>query len=374
MTSPYMLKWNESESIACQAQAIITNRSNHVWISCRRYIGRGIITVNENGDPIEMTILLWNYNPLDGPRNVSNSIPQYDHIGDGDYVHITETGELEVWFGLEDGSRPRVQNAAIVRYNADTLEFVGLHIHPYMRTMPFLAFHEQRQVAYTFNWTENYGELVVFDAQTMDWDNNKNASIGSLPPTFQEDIPFVQGSDMDDNNILYLMVDDYGSTLLAVEMLNHYKNESIEYEEKGKYYGGRFVSESRLGLGYEREGISLFFSNTSTTSQPYWLLAFGNQHETWEETPFAGVVRVSLLENNTVPTGIISVASNSKTFLGGIVTGTIITVMFGLLFRCLCKRISNNNSNSNPTNSSIDKNQQNVTYAGIIQDGENSYT
>ena len=57
-------------------------------ISCQRYIGRGIITVNENGDPIGMTILLWNNNPLDGPRNVSN-IPQYDHIGDGDYVHIT---------------------------------------------------------------------------------------------------------------------------------------------------------------------------------------------------------------------------------------------------------------------------------------------
>ena len=56
-------------------------------------------------------------------------------------------------------------------------------------------------------WTENYGELVVFDAHTMDW-LIKNANTDSLPPDFNKDIHFVQGSVMDDNNILYLMVND----------------------------------------------------------------------------------------------------------------------------------------------------------------------
>ena len=41
---PYLLEWKEAESIDCVAQGVITNKTaHHVWISCTKWIARGIL-------------------------------------------------------------------------------------------------------------------------------------------------------------------------------------------------------------------------------------------------------------------------------------------------------------------------------------------
>ena len=269
----FILRWNETQSVNCVAQGVITNGTDHVWISCTNYLGRGRFILDANGDPAEMEIHSWNVQALDGP--IKHSKQQYAHIGDGDYV-VLENGAHELWFGLEGGGSPRVLYAAIARYDADTLEFVNLHVHPSMKTMAYLAFHEHRQVAYTTNWTDNQGELIVFDASTLEW-VDRNATVQGLPEEYQSDIPFIQGADMD-GDILYLMVDDFRSSLIAIQM-----NDENEY-------GGQVLSVKHLGLGHEREGVSVYKD---------WLLSLDNQWQTWEDRHYAEIVCVSLARPRT---------------------------------------------------------------------------
>jgi hypothetical protein len=257
----YWLQWDTEESINCTAQGLITNEeTNDVWISCTSYLGRGRLILDQAQDPIGIEIDIWNWNALDGPRAVSHK--DYAHIGDGDYVELDDGMRRELWFGLEGGSSPRVLPAAIARYDADSLAFVGLHIHPTMRTMAFLAFHQRQQIAYVTNWTENDGELIVFDAKTMHW-SDRNSTIRGLPKEYRDDIKFIQGADVY-GDVLYLMADDFSSTLLAIRMAEAYE--------------GEVESVTHLGLGHEREGMTVFGGK----EQQLWLLSMNNQWLTWE--------------------------------------------------------------------------------------------
>jgi hypothetical protein len=269
----YWLQWDTEESINCTAQGLITNEeTNDVWISCTSYLGRGRLILDQAQDPIGIEIDIWNMEALDGPRAVSHK--DYAHIGDGDYVERDDGARRELWFGLEGGSSPRVLPAAIARYDADSLAFVGLHIHPTMRTMAFLAFHQRWQVAYVTNWTENDGELIVFDAKTMHW-SDRNSTIQGRPADYQDDLKFVQGADVY-GDVLYLMSDDFASTLIAIRMT--------------EVYEGEVESVTHLGLGHEREGMTLFGGQ----KHQVWLLSMDNQWLTWEDHHYAEVICVSL--------------------------------------------------------------------------------
>jgi hypothetical protein len=267
----FLLHWNETESQNCTAQGI-TTFGTQVWISCTSYIGRGRILLDGGGTACAIEVHFWNYHALQGPREFH---PEYGHIGDGDYVEDRN----EIWFGLEDERNPRILASALVRYNADTLEFTGLHVHSSMRTMPFIVYNALHKVAYTTNWTDNAGRLQVFDAVQLEW-SMQNATINGLTDTEYDTpngIPLIQGADMV-GKTLYLMQDDFQSTLFEVQ----FQHDALQ---------GQLQSMTRTGMGHEREGIDFF--------QNRWLLSLDNQWKTWENRHYAEVVCVSLHNQET---------------------------------------------------------------------------
>ena len=309
--SPFLLNWNESQSIECNSQGIITNGTDIIWISCKTYLGRGrLVKLGPlNSTRMELRMEQWNWHALKGPQAFLGN-QSYEHIGDGDYVELASNGSRELWFGIEDGNSPRILPSAIVRYDAETLEYIHTHPHDTMRTMPFLAFHKARQIAYTANWTDNFGQLIVFDATTMTWAKD-NVTIHGLPHEYyQHEIPFIQGSDMKDDT-LFLMIDDYKSTLIEIQM-NRENN-----------YIGEMESISFLGLGLEREGIAIMND---------WLLSFGNRWTSWEGTHHAQIVCVKLI-----------MPQDSKNFFFiGIISGILFGVMVsGIIMVFLWKPVTN---------------------------------
>jgi hypothetical protein len=308
--SPFLLEWNESESIECNAQGIISNGTDNIWISCKKYIGRGkLVQWNSlNSTPSRPLLRMeqWNWHALNGTQtgnvNVNKS---YQHIGDGDYVELEANGSQEIWFGIEDGNWPRVLPAAIVRYDAETLEYIDMHVHDNMKTMPFLAFHKARQIAYTANWTDNFGQMIVFDATTMTWSKD-NATINGLPKEFyKHEIPFIQGSEMKDDT-LFLMMDDFQSTLLEIQMY-----------PQGTY-GGELKTTSYLGLGLEREGITIVND---------WLLSFGNRWKSWEGNHYAQIVGVTFVMPSD-PQRIFVMGMFTGFFIGLMAFATIVTILW----------------------------------------------
>jgi hypothetical protein len=314
--SPFLLNWNESQSIECNAQGIITNGTDIIWMSCKKYLARGRLVKLDplNSTRVELRMELWNWHALKGPQEFLGN-QSYEHIGDGDYVELSSDGSRELWFGIEDGSWPRVLPAAIVRYDAETLEYIDTHPHTTIRTMPFLAFHKARQIAYTANWTDNFGQLLVFDAINMTWAND-NATIHGLPHEYyQHEIPFIQGSDMKDD-ALFLMVDDFKSTLVEIQM------------NREKTYGGQLNAISYLGLGHEREGIAIMNG---------WLLSFGNRWKSWEGNHYAQIVCVQL----TMPMG------TKQIFFIGIISGILFGfVISGIIGAFLWRQVT---KKSNPS-------------------------
>lgn len=267
-TTPYLLEWNLTESIDCVAQAVVTNDTDNLWISCTTYIAKGkfIFDEKEPKDPIGIELDYFNKDPL----NNSNLIG-YGHIGDGDYVPLDD-GEGEIWFGLEDKENPRVLPGAIARYNANTLEFIDIHPHPTVNTMAFVAYHQSQRVAYTMNWTDNHGELLVFDAINYQW-TNTTALISGLST---KEFLYIQGADMA-GDTLYLMGDDYRSTLFELQMKS---------SKEGT------CKSIQLGLGHEREGISIY--DTRWRNPRCQILTMNNQWYTWEDNHYAGITCISL--------------------------------------------------------------------------------
>ena len=71
------------------------------------------------------------------------------------------------------------------------------------------------------------------------------------------------------------MVDDFRSSLITIQMTN----------ASDQVNGGHLHSISYLGLGHEREGITLYRD---------WLLSMDNQWTTWEGLSYAEIVCVRL--------------------------------------------------------------------------------
>jgi len=212
--TPTIVQWvNESQSRECSsAQGIITNgtgsiASDHVWLSCKTFIAHGRFTFNALGYVQSLTLEDYNYEALDGPNqddtvndDTDTNTTLYGHVGDGDYVRTPEGQPDELWFGLEGTQWPREVPAALVRYNAETLEFIAVHPYPMSNhtTMPWLAFDTAQKAAYSSNWTESNNELIVFNGTTLEWEMNKNIPICNIPPEYQEHgLRFVQGGAMD---------------------------------------------------------------------------------------------------------------------------------------------------------------------------------
>jgi len=254
--SPYLLQWEDEHlNTHCQAQGIITNGTDAVWISCTSFVARGRIV-----DDYKLVIDRINYQALN-----HTALANYKHISDGDYVHRTGFPP-ELWFGIEGGNLPRVTAGAIVRYHAETLEFIDLHVHPLIKTMPFLAYDPRVSLAYCLNWTDSRGSMVVFDVTNLQW--TENVTIKGLPAEHQ-DIQYVQGGFVD-GNILYLISDVPSSALLTVNL-----------DTRG------FLSVHNLGLGHEREGIALYKND--------WLLSLGNQGKnSWDRSYHAQIVAIQL--------------------------------------------------------------------------------
>jgi hypothetical protein len=271
------LHWDRDESRSCVGQAVITNGTDHVWISCSTYLLRGRIVRdgrNNNKKPVSLVIETMNSNALAGPRQdfAGNSTTLgYGHIGDGDYMEELD----EVWFGLEDGNWPRALNAAIVRYDASTLEYKGMHVHPTQKFLAWVVFDQRNQRVYGSDW-EGVQDLTVFDTRQMKW-LTQNLTIRMIPAEYISlgGMNYIQGGDMQDDT-LYLMTDDFRSSLFAI-LIDSSQNE----------LGGEVVHISHLGLGNEREGIALL-------DDAAYVLSLGNRWRTWENHSFSELLCLPL--------------------------------------------------------------------------------
>lgn len=345
-----MLPWkNETESMECGAQSIISNHphltttscTTTIWISCGTSIARGEMLYDcDTKKPVEMNIVVWNRNPLEGVMDaVSDQLTdeelqqlkddddpdEYAHISDGDFVVLPD-GSRELWFGLEGKNWPRVLRAALIRFDADTLFFKNIHMHPTIRTMPWLVVDSARQLAYTTNWTDNEAKLWLFDTNNMNWRNQEESGgfvpILDLPIEFRNGVDFIQGADLVDNT-LFLMSDVASSSLLVIDLLESDPTAGVV---------GRTRQVLQLGLGHEREGIAIWNKE--------WLLSMDNQRTTWEGHHYAQVVCVKL---NVVPRQDFNDTRNNVydilLFGTGVITVTVGTLIWLVhYFRCRKKR------------------------------------
>mmetsp|Transcript_26546 Transcript_26546/g.52885 ORF Transcript_26546/g.52885 Transcript_26546/m.52885 type:complete len:342 (+) Transcript_26546:62-1087(+) len=309
----------EFNSSSCVGQGLITNATDYVWISCTTSLHRGRILRNEQRAPVSVTIELSNRDALDGPRSLN---PDYGHIGDGDYVVSPSTGEHEIWFGLEDGEWPRRANAAVVRYDSSTLEYKGVHIHPSLKYLAWLAYDPTHQRAYGSEW-EGVEELSVFDANQMNW-SNETIRIDNIPSdsniTNASGINYIQGADVKDD-ILYLMTDDFKSSLFLLE-LQKYKTTVVDVQH--------------LGLGNEREGIAILDS---------YLFSFGNRWRTWENISFAQVLCLPLFFDgyNYGPVPLIPYRSVNDRIIS-FSAGSSFGLLFSILLVCLWQKRKDSNT------------------------------
>jgi hypothetical protein len=277
------LSWDEEESVNCDAQAIITNGTgDHVWLSCTTTIGRGrLIWSKEDDIPVRIEIDAWNDHALEEPRKIRSA---FEHISDGDYV-VLPNQRRELWFGLEVGFKPRNGTSAIVRYDPDTLDFIDLHEHPTLRTMPWLVFSSTMQEMWTSNFTENFGNLERFDIASKQW-LDTNFTLENVPQDEfpQSNIPFIQGADIV-SDTLYLISDNYKSSLVQVNASNIATTGVLAV-----------AAVQHIGLGYEREGIAV----VERPNGKKWLLCLGNRHQTWERKHFADIVAMQLNDNKVL--------------------------------------------------------------------------
>jgi len=280
----WSLRWNREESTACVAQGIIVKGDN-VWLSCTTYLLKGTIGyANESsadgkprGGPTQITITDSDMNALSEPRGIHQD---YGHIGDGSYMELAN-GDEEIWFGLEDGEWPRRQNAAIVRYDAKTLQFRGFHAHPSLLHMPWLACDSDRHVAYTSDFS-GVTELTVFDIDRMEWMNATMdggaavPSIKNMPPFFIANggINYIQGGQVMDDK-LFIISDDYKGSVIAL---------SLDGQNAGE-----ILSIWQPGLGNEREGMAMTHE---------YLFSLGNRWTTWENQSFAEVLCLPIIRHD----------------------------------------------------------------------------
>lgn len=230
---------------------------------------------------------------------------------------ILPNGDRELWFGLEDDSWPRNATGAIVRYHPDTLAFIGLHHHPSLLTIPWLAFHPTMKEVWTANWTRNYGQLNRFDLASMSWlfCDTCNVTIDNVPlDEFpQSDILWIQGGDIMDG-FLYLLSDTYRSTLLSVDL-----------SETTVDHPSATVKDVRhIGLGHEREGLDLVTSRSGLR----WFLCLGSQKKTWEGPHYADIVAMRLDEKNDSLSATSIAVGLAAGLLAGLAVGFVLASKF----------------------------------------------
>ncbi|KAL7557029.1 hypothetical protein ACA910_009300 [Epithemia clementina (nom. ined.)] len=106
-----LLQWpNLTQSLDCMPQGIVTNGTDHVWMSCLGgFIAHGLLQRNNYGVIIGLNLHQFNYQALDGPNelyaqqqeqqarmggrndNDEDDPPRpYQIFGDGDYVRLLE--------------------------------------------------------------------------------------------------------------------------------------------------------------------------------------------------------------------------------------------------------------------------------------------
>eukprot|EP00730_Choanoeca_flexa_P007955 TRINITY_DN12416_c4_g5_i1.p1 TRINITY_DN12416_c4_g5~~TRINITY_DN12416_c4_g5_i1.p1 ORF type:complete len:370 (+),score=105.93 TRINITY_DN12416_c4_g5_i1:165-1274(+) len=234
------------------AQGIVTDgSSDRVWLSWQDRLHKGTLTRNSDGSYRSITVEKSNYEAL------ANTGADYHHISDGDLIKVK--GREELWFGLEGANWPRTHQAAVVRYDANTLAFISMHQHPVLRVMAWLAYDTRTGVAYTSDWT-NAGMLFKINVDNVEFDSNPVTITG-----LKRSLDYVQGGDIHDG-ILYMLADDEQSTLLQVDLDTM----------RATYF-------QRLGLGYEREGMALL-------DDADILLSLGNRWQNWDNTSFGQVL------------------------------------------------------------------------------------
>jgi hypothetical protein len=290
-----LLNWTFDESEKCKAQGIITNGTENIWISCTSYIAHGTIQFNKNGVPIGVLFHHFNYDALDGP--VQQTGDTYRHISDGDY------GNGQLWFGIEGGSFPRILTGAIVRYDADTLQFIDIHKHSTFKTMPWLVFDRKNQRAISCNWTNSNNEFIVFDARTLTWIDS--IKLYNVPGEYEvEGIPFIQGGAMLQNeDSILLQVDNQVSTIFLASL---FPDRAV-------------VTDAwSTGLGQEREGVSMVGN---------YILSLGNRKNSFENISNAQIIAVPMHTQNS------NIIFRSVTFGIGVVVGIVISFIWLQLLR-----------------------------------------
>ena len=351
------LPWDETQRQNCTAQGLITNGTDHVWISCTSYIAHGRLQFDTSASsfsstsaPTGFVINRINYHALEGPRRVTGQ--QYGHISDGDYFpprtvvtnNATSTrtpGEL--WFGIEGTSWPRVLPGAIARYNADTLEFIDIHPHPYLRTMPWLLIDPTNQRAISCNWTENLNQFQVFDVSTMAWIVDHNLTLTNPPAAFQDNgVSFIQGATKaptllkEDEFILQL--DDAPSTILLVSF--HTTSDKNNEDDGAALSSTSLQVQSvwQTGLGHEREGIGMTGGH---------ILSFGNRKSTvpWATSDSEAQIVVIEVLPSLVETGI--------PFGFGILVGIGLVFFLRTLCWCFCRCCCRSNSKKEHTEAEL---------------------
>lgn len=253
-----VLDWAFNESQNCQAQGIIAKHgTDDVWLSCTSYIAHGRLRFDSNSRPVAMVLDRFNLQALEGPQEKTGS--DYRHISDGDYHEVRN----ELWFGIEGGSNPRVLRSAIVRYDADTLQFIDIHEHPTFTTMPWLVVDANHDRAITCNWTNSQNQLAVFDIKAMNWAND-TITLLNVPSEYALDgIPYIQGGSMAADGMHFvLQSDDLFSTIYMVSFL-----------EVADLWHAQLIDTWATGLGKEREGVALARQH---------VLSFGNRDNSWE--------------------------------------------------------------------------------------------
>uniref|UniRef100_A0A7S3L1J2 Uncharacterized protein n=1 Tax=Amphora coffeiformis TaxID=265554 RepID=A0A7S3L1J2_9STRA len=353
-TALSFLPWDETQRQNCTAQGLITNNTDHVWLSCTSYIAHGRLQYDSSSSssfsssvaaPTGLVIDKINYNALDGPRRVTGQ--QYGHISDGDYFpaksvvsnNSTTTTTGELWFGIEGTSMPRVLPGAIARYNAETLEFIDIHPHPYLRTMPWLLVDPARQRAISCNWTDNYNQFQVFDTQTMTWVVDQNLTLTNPPAEFQATgVPYIQGATKaptllkEDEFILQL--DDAPSTLLLVSF--HSSNDNGDASLSSTSL--QVQSSWQTGLGHEREGIGMTGGH---------ILSLGNRKTTVPWATAESEAQIVVL--HVLP----SLVESGVPFGFGILVGVGLVVFFRILCWCFCCRCCRSKSKKDHTEAEL---------------------
>ena len=308
-----ILNWAFNESQNCLAQGIITrHNTDHVWVSCTSYIAHGRLQFS-SGRPIGIIFDQFNWQALDGPYQKTGL--DYRHISDGDFNEL----QNELWFGIEGGSFPRVLRSAIVRYDADTLQFIDIHVHPTFTTLPWLVFDDTRHRAITCNWTNSKNQLSVFDATTMTWSNN-TINLNNVPSQYSLDgIPLIQGGAMSADGIHFvLQSDDLFSTIYMIQLQPVATAADL-------FWQAQVINIWTTGLGNEREGIAL---------TQHHLLSMGNRDNSWEHRKNAQIF-VLAMESPT----------SHRSFGQGIfvgITATLLMLLCGsvvvvVLCSCCCR-------------------------------------